>query len=288
MIVPNLRRIFKAKVVEVYSVLVFPVFQFFPDFSTGCSQIWVANCMEIVFQLLFDQMLGNELIKYGIVHSKDAFTLPHFSNFPIILGAETPFDLNTARIKQPWTGNLWNHKIVEWFGWERRLKINWCQLLPWAGIFSTPSLEHSQGFLISRIWGCLWWVWEEKWINDKKFLFFSPFSTVTSPFCFTKAHVYPFFVFPTFVLLTLGSMDVVLWDLMARGCLWSAPSHPLWGGPPFEQKSSDLSNIPIFFNSLCSLSHHIFPWDYFQAGKFLCSERWLQFPIAGNFWEFFL
>lgn len=64
------------------------------------------NCTEIVFQLLFDQMLGSELIKYGTVHSKNAFTLPRFSNFPIILGVETPFGLNAVRIKQRWIGNL--------------------------------------------------------------------------------------------------------------------------------------------------------------------------------------
>lgn len=45
--------------------------------------------MKIVLQLLLDQMLGDEVIKYGIVHSKNAFTLPHFSKFPIILGVET-------------------------------------------------------------------------------------------------------------------------------------------------------------------------------------------------------
>lgn len=62
--------------------------------------------MEIVFQLLFDQMLGSEVIKYGIVHSKNAFTLPGFSDFPIILGVEAPFGINAGRIKQPWIGNL--------------------------------------------------------------------------------------------------------------------------------------------------------------------------------------
>lgn len=62
--------------------------------------------MEIVLQLLLDQMLGGEVIKCGTVHSKNAFTLPHFSKFPIILGVETPFGLNTGRIKQAWIGNL--------------------------------------------------------------------------------------------------------------------------------------------------------------------------------------
>lgn len=60
------------------------------------------------------------------------------------------------------------------------------------------------------------------------------------------------------------------------------------GGAPFEHKSSDLSNLPIFFSSLCCLSRHVpqnFPWDYFQAGKFLCSEWLLHFPIA-NCWKF--
>lgn len=173
-----------------------------------------------------------------------------------------------------------------WVGKEIKNQLH--QLLLWAGIFSTPSLEH---FLISDFWSVGFEAacdgsGRRNELMRKKIPFFSPSLLPGLP----KHTSIPFLSFQQFFLLTLGSVDVVLWDLMTLICSRSSLQWLPSGGAPFEHKSSDFSNLPHFQLSLLPFPPPApdFPLGLFPSRKFPCSEWWWHFPIPGNFLEFLL
>lgn len=126
---------------------------------------------------------------------------------------------------------------------------------------------------------------------------FFPLSPVTPPSCFSKAHIYPFFVFPALTLLTLGSMDVVFWDPMAQGCPRSAPSHPCsdstLGELPLNTNLQIYQIFPFFsapFAAFPTTCPKIFPGIISRQGNSFVQSGCCTFQLqtAGNFLEFLL
>lgn len=120
----------------------------------GCSQISVANCLEIVLQLLFGMLSYKMLLRClrGYKTWSGAFQeCFHTSTF-------LKFSSYSWHGNSFWFKRWKDSTTLDWefvksqnpgMGWVGKEIKN--QPVPWAGIFSTPSLEHSQGFLICGI-----------------------------------------------------------------------------------------------------------------------------------------